>query len=284
MKFSERIGKIQPKVAIQLDSMDDDLKNSLWNILLSYIIEPIADKFYLHETEFEPFIVSIWFSFLKEPKDQIPSRTDKLVTEFRKRFFSWNYLEVYDFIEFIASEKDIPCDKIFFIQICNFVLKRELSGYRFVNEQLIQITSEIEISEIEGAIDTTSSNGLKGVHIHLSEALNKLSDKKIPDYRNSIKESISAVESLCREITENPNATLSNALKELKTKMTIHPSLEQGFNKLYGYAGDGDGIRHALMDESTLDQEDAIYMLVTCSAFINYLISKANKAGIALKP
>jgi hypothetical protein len=123
---------------------------------------------------------------------------------------------------------------------------------------------------------------LKGVSIHLTEALRKLSDRKSPDYRNSIKEAISAVEAICQKITNDQNAELGKALKILRTKLNIHGALEQGFTKIYGYTSDGDGIRHAMMDEANLDQEDALYMLISCSAFINYLISKANKAGLQL--
>lgn len=47
--------------------------------------------------------------------------------------------------------------------------------------------------------------------MHLQEALEKLSPSK-SDYRNSIKESISAVECLCREITGE--STLDKALKK----------------------------------------------------------------------
>ena len=50
--------------------------------------------------------------------------------------------------------------------------------------------------------------------------------------------------------------------------------------QLYGYTSDADGIRHALLDESDLDFEDAKFMLVSCSAFTNYLKGKAIKAGI----
>ena len=39
---------------------------------------------------------------------------------------------------------------------------------------------------------------------------------------------------------------------------------------------------HALMDEPTLDIEDAKFMLISCSAFVNYLVVKAQKAGIAI--
>ncbi|MGQ9708742.1 MAG: AbiJ-NTD4 domain-containing protein, partial [bacterium] len=36
------------------------------------------------------------------------------------------------------------------------------------------------------------------------------------------------------------------------------------------------------LDEPNLSFEDAKFMLVSCSAFINYLITKAAKAGIKI--
>ena len=71
--------------------------------------------------------------------------------------------------------------------------------------------------------------------------------------------------------------------QEIKGKLKIHPSLEKGFKAIYGYTSDGDGIRHALSDESNSDFEDAKFMLVSSSAFINYLIAKSNKAGLEVK-
>lgn len=62
----------------------------------------------------------------------------------------------------------------------------------------------------------------------------------------------------------------------------MHSDLKEAFKKLYGYTSDADGIRHALMDESNLDFEDAKFMLVSCSAFTNYLIAKAAKSNIKL--
>jgi hypothetical protein len=121
---------------------------------------------------------------------------------------------------------------------------------------------------------------LKGVHKHLESALEKLSDRKNPDYRNSIKESISAVESLCIIISKNPKASLGQALKAIEDKVGLHQALKQGFEKIYGYTSNEGGIRHAMIDESTCDFDDAKYMLVSCSAFINYLIMKASKAGL----
>lgn len=248
-----------------------------------FINEPMQNRQWMSDSSYEDFIESVWFSFFKEPIDSIPIFTEKVAKELRKRFFTWGYLEIYDFIDFIASTNDSPFDQTEFIDACNFVLKRELSGYRFVSGQLAPITNEGEILEIEKAISDSSENNLKGVSIHLTESLTKLSDKKNPDYRNSIKESISAVESICQQITGDTNAELGKAIKKLKTILPIHGALEQGFIKLYGWTSDSDGIRHAMMEDSNLDQEDALYMLVSCSAFINYLITKANKLEIEIK-
>lgn len=283
MKFSERIGKRTAKTSIQLDAMDSELRNSLWNIVTVFLVEPMEKKQWLEYSGFKSIVEHIWFSFFKEPTDTISIQTNVVAGELRRRFYKGDYLYVYDFIDFLASLNDSVLNRNEFIDGCNFVLKREMSGYRFVNEQLAPITNEGEILEIEKAFQLTSDKGLRGVTIHLDEALKKLSDKKNPDYRNSIKESISALEALCQVITDENKAELGKALKMLKEKMPIHGALEQGFIKIYGYTSDADGIRHALLDEANLDQEDALFMLISCSSFINYLITKSEKTGLLKK-
>lgn len=57
--------------------------------------------------------------------------------------------------------------------------------------------------------------------------------------------------------------------------MTLQPAFKSALNILYGYTSDADGIRHALLEESTVKFEDAKFMLATCSAFVNYLIDKS---------
>src|SRR5690606_29303520 len=96
----------------------------------------------------------------KEPLDEIPYSTLDIRVLLRERYFSWNYLEVYDFIDFIASvEQQVsPIIKQRYIKDCNEILKRELSGYRFVNNQLAPITNELEINSIESAINDSLDN------------------------------------------------------------------------------------------------------------------------------
>lgn len=107
-----------------------------------------------------------------------------------------------------------------------------------------------------------------------------LSDRSNPDYRNSIKESISAVESACQVITGSKSASLGDALKKLDKNIEIHSALKQAFLKLYGYTSNEDGIRHAIFDKSEISFSDAKYMLVSCSAFTNYIIGKVAENNI----
>lgn len=98
-----------------------------------------------------------------------------------------------------------------------------------------------------------------------------LSDRQAPDYRNSIKESISAVESLVKQITGSDKGTLGSLLKHMPA---LHKDMRLAFEYLYKYSSDEDGIRHAIMEKDILDFHDAKFMLVTCSAFINFVEGK----------
>ena len=71
-------------------------------------------------------------------------------------------------------------------------------------------------------------------------------------------------------------------MKGFGSQVVLHPALSSAFDKLYGYTSDEQGIRHALLDSSNLQQEDAVFMLVSCSAFVSYLIAKSARAGVKL--
>jgi hypothetical protein len=162
----------------------------------------------------------------------------------------------------------------------NYVFEREMSGFRFIAGELAPISSPAEMGEILHALETTSRTRLNGAHHHLQSALSLLAKKPEPDYRNSIKESISAVESIAKILGKENSHGLSDALSELSKLTNLHGGLQAGFNKLYGYTSDENGIRHAILDEPTVGFDEAKYMAVSCSAFVNYLIAKAEASGL----
>ena len=280
MKFSERFGIIKAKDTIQLEYIDDDLRNGLWNAFQLFYLDKI-DNQYISRSQYQTFFQNLWHNFFKLPLDTLDNWTDSTKLQIREWFFNWEWFEIYDFIEFISKAKS-PTNNEKFRIFCNDVLEKEISGYRFISGLIAPITTESEINEIDTAIENARNKNLTGVKTHLESALRKLSDRDNPDYRNSIKESISAIESIAKVISNNEKDSLGGALNKIKGKINLHPSLERGFKEIYGYTSDSDGIRHALTEESTCDFEDAKYILVSSSAFTNYLITKANKAGIEI--
>lgn len=156
----------------------------------------------------------------------------------------------------------------------NRLFERDNYSYRMNKEtgDIIEVTSDSEIESINEAL----SHPVDNVRTHLETAIKLLSAaQKVPDYRNSVKESISAVEACCRNITGE--TTLDKAIAKLEGKgVVINSEMKKGFSRLYYYTNDeATGIRHALMDDVNAPTSDeAIYMLVVCSAFINYLTKK----------
>ena len=133
------------------------------------------------------------------------------------------------------------------------------------------MTNEEEIE----AIETAMNNASDAISTHLKRSLELLSDRNTSDYRNSIKEAISAVESLAAFYTNSDKGALGQLLDKLKKQNNLHPSLIEAFKKLYGYSSDEDGIRHGIIDKSNVDFYDAKFMLVVCSAFVNYVNGKS---------
>lgn len=123
---------------------------------------------------------------------------------------------------------------------------------------------------------------LVGVRDHLDEAKRLLADRDEPNYRNSVKEAISAVEALARLIVNDEKATLGQALKIVEAEIPIHPCLQAAFDKLWGYRSDGSGIGHGSAKGSPVGAAEASFMLVASSAFVSYLVDKAAQANMDL--
>ena len=275
MNFSQRRGLEEKKKILQIDNVDKDLRTSLWNALHEFFWSRI-DSYISQSSIMEVLINNLWKDFLKVPLDELRDFWESTQIVLKDYFFSCPWNKVYDFVEFVAADNaNRGIRRQNFMQRCNVILERESSAYRFVGGHIIEISSEEEIAEIERVLD--ESDDWVIVKTHIMAALAKLRDKKAPDYRNSIKESISAVEAACQKIAKDPKATLGDALKQIENeKATLHPSLKLAFTQLYGYTSDAEGIRHALKGKSELDAIDARFMLIACSAFVNYLISKVS--------
>lgn len=276
--FSQRHGYTRIK-EIQFESMDTDLRNRLWNQINtrapSSIYEPVTSYY---SAASHQFINKIWTDFLALPGDEIKLEKGHLVLQqIKERYYKFEWHKVYNFLEYVINSLVDDYNKEQFILECNKILESERAAYRIIGKKVVPITDKESIKEIEKAINSP----LGSVNTHLETALKFYGVRKNPDYRNSIKESISAVEALCVFITKK--ATLGDALKALKNiqSLNIPAALNDAFSNMYGYTSSKDGIRHGLTDDiPNVGEEDARYMLITCSAFVNYLVSKAQKANM----
>lgn len=276
-KFSQRFGHSPVELPFQKETLNDQTKRELWNVISTRIFrrwvwspiglppESIAVEYLLRD---------IWIKLLKWDIDTlIVGQTHNMEHSLRgmkKHFMSdLKWWEVYDFLEGLISLAIGVTNPIELGAEFDAILVANNADHRIVDWEVIPFTKPEQIDAISAALNS----GLPRVSEHLRQAMALLADRQNADYRNSIKESISAVECLCSTVTGNPKATLGEALKKIHE---LHPALSGAFSKLYGYTSAADGIRHALMEDSKpLDKDDAMFMLVACSAFTTYLMAKA---------
>lgn len=284
--FSQRKGITPLKKDFQREAVDDELKNRLWSALKIVVWDEWSPVNMYGGYDDKSKIVNslldvIWLNYFKFSLDTRPKfhfgapTKDSAYGILRQYFFEAQWYEVYDFIEFII--KNIPESWANMLrEFCNSLLEDENAAYRILENEVVEITDKTEIDAIEDALAIS----IKPIASHLKRALELLSDRKYPDFRNSIKESISAVEACCQYIVGNPKATLGDALKKINSSSVIHPALEKGFLAIYGFTSDSGGIRHALIDGGqTPSYADAKFMLVTCSGFVNFLLTKTVETG-----
>lgn len=280
LSFSQRHGFEPVDIPFQLDNINDELRTDLWNAFYIHIHTPLANTDYGKES-YRHIYKILWIHFFRKPFDDFSSNDYELATLIRKHIEKAIWYKVYNFFEFVLG--NIQRSELYsiaeFINYLEDMLVRNHSAYRIINGKFVPITNTAEINEIKSTRANAETNNLTGIEVHLNSSVELLSKKPKPDLRNSIKESISMVEVICRIIEPSEN-TLGKALNKLGKNGKINPTLKAGFEKLYAFSNDKNGIRHALMDDENLKLEDAKFFLVSCSAFTNYLIEKANSENL----
>jgi len=282
LPFSQRYGLVPPPMLLSFK----DIPKHLWTDLFNTLEVACQES-----TEKEELASDIWMHFFHEPIDNIP-RSDfggsisisLLITYTRQDLEGqqekYSYVSdprIYNLVEFVYASPYSCFVRESLQGAVNKDFERNFASVKMIDGLITPISDEEQSHAIEAAMQ----GPLEDVNSQVRTALALLADRENPNYRDSVKNSISAVESLCKHIVGDSGGTLEDALKRMEaTTMPIHHALKDAFRKLYAYAGDVS--RHGLMGSDNLDVEDARHMLVTCSAFIDYLVVKADKAGIKL--
>ncbi|HSV75188.1 MAG TPA: hypothetical protein VLH79_15635 [Chthonomonadales bacterium] len=277
--FSDR-QRIGPRrMEPQVTSFDKRLRNALWTAFVKDVWTPRDTWCHDDITRRDRVVEHIWLQLFGRSIDDVP-QTDKdgrgpARDVLRKYFENCTWWKLLDLLE-LAIRGLSPARSAALAKALNDAMVAHYAAYRVIAGRFVPITDPHEMR----AVDEAASSGGQPARKHIEKALKFLSDRDSPDYCNSIKDAICALEATCREIAGDQSAGLSDALKRMKSEPQVHPALVGAMDKLYGFASDAGGVRHASREpQNTPSFEDAKLVLVLCCAIINFLLAAQAKRG-----
>lgn len=190
-----------------------------------------------------------------------------------KTFFAGeDYVEIFDLLTFALRHKNCPKTLTHNVRVA---LDKPYSPYRLhpTHPTIVPVTSDVHAKTLLGDLERVSKSRFSGAIVHMQAALGEFSSGK---FRDSIRESIHAIESAVRDFTGKPSAVLSGALTKLRSAGELHPALSMAFEKLYAYTSDESGIRHALVieDNESVKSEEALFLFHLAALLFHILPKK----------
>jgi hypothetical protein len=282
--FAERVGKRPSRSIAQTDNLDLETRTELWNIfvLLREILDDAARRSNWTSKSEENFLGALWAWQFKKPRDEMGDEA-RVWAQIKARVLKGEWYDVLDLIEetvkYLQRYEDQHTRGLHekFSDAFNNRFEHFLVAFRFIGNEVTPVGTTAEAEAVNAAIEAASS--VAGAQHSLERATEMFADREKHDYPNSIKESISAVESIVKKVTGK--GELSKGLAELeRAGLAIHPALRGAWVKMYGWTSDEDGIRHGGIEAADADQALARYVLVTCSAFVSYLTEEGRKTGL----
>lgn len=260
--FSQRYGFSPARLDLQIESMDRPLRVALW----SWFHGDILTRAYMESWSLGGEVIAgTWTDVLLLPLDELPRYLVPTSEVYKQAFLDGPWYIVVDILEAALQELDDEDES----EAVNELLESHRAGYRFVGGEMVRITSELEIEAVNLAVEARI-DGLDPARKHLSRAIELFSERPTPDYRNTIKEAISAAESAACTVMGVRN--FDAAVKKMVTERTLHPAMQRAMSALFGYSSDEQGVRHGFTSaEDRVDYAEALFVLVTCSAFLSYI-------------
>ena len=108
MRFSQRIGKRPIKTILQVESIDIDLKNRLWNNILEDFFDKLSTaSSYGQDSQKGQICSLIWKEFFNSPIDKIPTYSNStmvyvsgVIDFLREWFYEVEWYNIYAIIHF----------------------------------------------------------------------------------------------------------------------------------------------------------------------------------------
>lgn len=195
------------------------------------------------------------------------------------------WYQFYDFVELVADKLkqneseydtawgDVSYETFMFpsyMQKVNDLFSQHKIQWKMNKAGKLETALPKDLETRVAGTDSLLKDKFEPARVHYSKARSYiLSPTKDPE--NSIKESVSAVESVCKTLYLN-SATLGDALKAMKKEKLISPMLITVFEKFYAYTNAEPAVRHGSDKMSGVDEMDAELALHMSAAFIRTII------------
>jgi hypothetical protein len=187
--FSRRRGYSPPPVQGKLEELSDDARSRLWDIFYLHICATHVGTAGQPLPPFDFFLREVWTELYHGRIDELPPAY-ALVAKIKNGFIRGIWYYPLDILEasFEVGGKLIRSPDEVASQIRD-ALERENQAYTFVGGRFIERMPGYEVASVETALKTE----IEAIREHFETALRMLTDRDTPDFRNSIKESISAL-------------------------------------------------------------------------------------------
>jgi hypothetical protein len=133
------------------------------------------------------------------------------------------------------------------------------------------VASPEEALAITRALKTADTAKMPAARQHLLDAAAELSGG---NYANSVRESMSAVESVA--LVSTGETSFAKAIGVMDGRRPMNGAFKIAINRLYDYTSQEPGIRHAKKEGAVadVDEREAIFMLGVCASFVTYVLAE----------
>ena len=276
LSFSQAHGYEQIPGLLKLEVLSREARTRIWNVLYKHIER---DRIYHPEYS---WLRGNWATVMRDlhadfhgrPIEKWQSYFDRNTSELQDQILRERFNHVFDLVTYVMRHKKTPKS---FVADMHREFEKARLAYTIVDgpPTIVPATTNEEKEAFLDSTLTLKQTGMNTGVAHLRRASECFHNR---DWGGSIRESVNAVESVARQIASSSNKKqkLSQALAILEKRQDLHPALKGVFSKLYGFASDEPGIRHALQDrdEVAVGKDEAIFMLGTCASAASFLARK----------
>ena len=272
LTFSQAQGYESLPQRLKLEELSNLARTKVWDVFFGSIEHEKLWGIPSGEFNWWDVLQDVHLGFDNLPLDQWDY--ENAAVRLRESIMTRSFNRVFDLIQFILRHPKCPTD---LADAMKKAFEKGMVAYVIDDNGPPTIfpagTTEEGQSLIE-SLHTLQQGGLSAAEDLLRKAS---TDINRGDWAGSIKNSISAAESVGRKLYPQAN-TFGGVVTELKKDPSLWPSqLVQAMKNIWSYTNQKNvGIRHGSPDPTgeNVGQEEALFMLGTCASIASYLWRK----------